>query len=194
VKRSCFAALVTLVALAMIPLAASESAKVSACLGACTASWHAFTASPESVVVRARAANSCSGDLRVAGGLLFKLKYVPTAWSESMLVVRQDSVRKNVRGFVTSDGQHHYRCGEWPEFPRVIGGAGRFSLASPAVRVLHSGEALQDTFVFELDRRRFREWPGVVVVECSVWDYTGKGDRPWEIYAPEKFRVRIPVP
>lgn len=156
-----------------------------------TSSWLSHSVSQESVCVAARVTNKGSEDLRISGGVQFRVDYAPSAWSESVLAVRTDSVM-NESSEILASGRH-YRCGGLPGIPRLDRSA-RHSRQSRGVLVVRPGEALADTFSFAVPRTAFREWPGALVVKCSLWVETGQSGKPWDVYAPEDVWVSVPVP
>lgn len=137
------------------------------------------------VHITARARNAGSDTLHLAAGIDFRVAYRPSAWSESMMVVRRDSVLQ-ARG--EPPGRSSIRCGELPTppFPEVFSQVGAWSPLA-----LAPGESLTDSFSFACSRADYRAWPGRLVVQCTVMIDTG---RTAKRYAREQTDVSIPVP
>lgn len=146
--------------------------------------------SQDSMYVAARATNLGLDTLRIVGRIAFHLEYRASAWSESMLVVRRDSVLKTRGDTLARD--LHFRCGELPAPPSPRGWSS-YSQSSEVV-VLKPGESRTDTFSFAPRRAAFKNWPGRLVVRAALWVETGRSEKPHDVYSPEDACVSIPVP
>lgn len=190
VRFNRFVGLLVLLPLGILTIAITALSQPSQVVRLMT--WMVNSTASDSVSVVARATNTGSEALRIVDEIDFQLEYRPSPWSDSILVVRRDSVLVNRGDTLVRGGELHSRCGELPGFPSL---RDWWPLSvSPETVVLESGESLADTFVFAPRRTLFKDWPGRIIIKSALWIETGRSGEPFDIYSPEETWISVPVP